>query len=780
MRKLFIGIALFVSSVSVVAQDYNQTIDDGTFTASGYQEDRNFGRSDSIQSHHKEIPRGLHVWTIDDKFGDRSAAVPDTLHEMYMNTIFNTGLYGEYNSLGNVGSPRQNRIFIDRSETSEFLFTDPYDYFLVPVDKFHFTSTLSPITNVSLNSAGNRTNGEDHFKALFAINAGRRWGFGFKFDYIYGRGYYSNQSTALFDYSMWGSYTGERYQANLLLSLNHQKIAESGGITNDAYITHPEIFNDSYSTEEVPTVLKRNWNRNDNQHVFFNHRYSIGFSRKVPMTKEEIEARKFAIRSEQQQASDKAKEKARRQAERNGEEFDEDEYDKEQLSQGRPEGARIAGYEPEKVALEKGRVAVNLQDTIQMDSLRNIAIDEKKDTAWLKNEYVPVTSFIHTIDLNNYRRIYQAYDSPEAYYKNSYYAAESDSIYDRTRHWSLRNTVALALLEGFNKWAKAGLKAFASYELRHFELPALMGGTDKWNKHDVSLGGQLLKTQGKAVHFDASGEYWLTGDRSGQFKLDFNSDFNFSFLGDSIQLAAHAHFYNLVQSFYMHNYHSKHFWWDELSLDKEQHSRLMGTFRLKKTGTMLRIAYDNIKNYSYLGLQNDRIQDGNNFLIKNMDVNVRQYGGAISLLTAQVGQNFHFFNHLVNWQTILTYQKSSDAIILPVPDLNVYTNLFLRFKIAKVLDCDFGADMRYFTKYNAPEYNPQLGQFAIQETETSQTKIGNYPIINVYANFFLKHARFFVMFSHVNAGKGGDYFYTPHYPLNDRIFRFGISWNFFN
>ena len=150
-----------------------------------------------------------------------------------------------------------------------------------------------------------------------------RWGFGFKFDYLYGRGYYSSQSTSLFNYSMWGSYLGERYQAHLLLSLNHQKVAENGGITNDAYITHPEAFRDSYSEEEIPTVLKQNWNRNDNQHVFFNHRYSLGFFRKVPMTAEEIKAKEFALKSHKAQAAEKDKEKARRQAKARGEKFDE-------------------------------------------------------------------------------------------------------------------------------------------------------------------------------------------------------------------------------------------------------------------------------------------------------------------------------------------------------------------------------------------------------------------------------------------------------------------------
>ena len=76
---------------------------------------------------------------------------------------------------------------------------------------------------------------------------------------------------------------------------------------------------------------------------------------------------------------------------------------------------------------------------------------------------------------------------------------------------------------------------------------------------------------------------------------------------------------------------------------------------------------------------------------------------------------------------------------------------------------------------------PGIAQFAVQENEESKVELGNYPIVNVYANFFLKHARFFVMMSHVNhSGDGGNAFLVPHYPINQRVFRFGISWNFFN
>ena len=787
---------VLVANAAMAQFDDNSTVDDGTFTADGVRQNKNAGRSDSIQSQHKEIPRGLKVWTIDERFGDRKPAVPDTLSYMFMNADLTYGMRGQYNTLGNLGSPRQNRIFIDRRGPSEFFFLDPYDMFIVQPNEFQFTSTLSPITILNYNTAGNRNNGEDRFKAIFAVNAGKEWGFGFKFDYLYGRGYYSNQSASHFDYSMWGSYLGERYQAHLLLSLNHQKVAENGGIANDAYITHPESFRENFSEEEIPTILKQNWNRNDNQHVFFNHRYSLGFFRKVPMTEEEIKAKEFALKSQKAQDAEKDKEKARRQAKAKGQKFDEEAYDKEKRSAGRPDDAVIAGdVSQAKAQTDKAnandRVTVNLEDSTQMAELKKQdALAKDSTQKWMKEEYVPVTSFIHTARFDNYRRIYQAYETPANFYAQNYFnygTAANDSIYDSTKHWSLKNTFAVALLEGFNKWVKAGLKAFLSYELRHYALPtmqtpsgstiAFFNGDKTWNQHDISVGGQLLKTLGKTFHYDVSAEAWLAGSRAGQLHVDGHADLGFPLFGDTVQLAATAFFHRSAPSFYMNQYYGKHYMWDN-NLSQEIHSRILGEFSLQKTRTKLRVGYDVLKNYTYFGIQNDRVRSGDNYLVQHNDLNVRQSSSPISLLTLQLQQDFRL--GIFNWQNVLTLQKSSKDDILPVPIFNAYSNLFLRFKVARVLDVDLGVDGRYFTSYYAPEYIPGIGAFGIQETEASRTKIGNYPHLNAYANFQLQHTRFFIMFTHVNSAEGGKYFFTPHYPLNQRVLQFGISWNFFN
>ena len=768
MKKTFFFFIFLLSTAHGYAQfddGFNQIDTDGNTI-----QRNNKSKKDSLGSN-KEIPEGIKVWTVDTRFGDRKAAVPDTLSHMFMNSIFTTGLRGDYTTTGNLGAPRINRIVTDRPFGSQFIFTQPYDFIITPIEQFHFTNTLSPFTNITYNNAGNRTNGEDHLTTKFGVNAGKRLGVGFKFDYLYGRGYYQDQSTAHFNYTMYGSYLGDHYQAHLLMSTNHQKVSENGGITDDNYITHPESYSDKYSTNEIPTALSQNWNRNDNQHIFLTHRYNLGFSRKVPMTEEEIKAKKFAMASKKENEAQKRKDKATQEGRLDD--------DKTVTLQGRPDDAKIMGAEPISQKKDNNRVALDKQAA---DSLLAVEKKTQIDTAWMKKEFVPVTSFIHTLKFDNYRRIYQAYKTPTDFYANTYTVDEpltGDSIYDKTHHYRLKNTFALSLLEGFNKWAKAGLKAFITSELRHFTLPSATG-IDTYNEHNLSFGAQLSKKQGKTFHYDAIAETWLTGEDAGQLKIDGSADLNFKLFGDTLTLTANGFFYRLNPTFYYRHYHSRHAWWDNTNMSKILHSRIQGILNYQKTRTTLRVAVDEIKNYTYFA-SSHTITSGKRV---NHAITVNQNSGAIHLLTASLSQDFTFGP--LNWESVITYQNSSNKTVLPVPTLNLYSNVYLRFKIAHVLRCDFGADVRYFTKYYAPDYVPSLGQYAVQtNTNTtgsdSRVEIGNYPVVNVYANFHLKHTRFFIMMSHLNAGTGKkNYFYTPHYPLNQSILRFGLSWNFFN
>ena len=168
---------------------------------------------------------------------------------------------------------------------------------------------------------------------------------------------------------------------------------------------------------------------------------------------------------------------------------------------------------------------------------------------------------------------------------------------------------------------------------------------------------------------------------------------------------------------------------------------------MKRTRTKLRVAYDNLQNYTYFAQTYNITED---FGRTGNTVSVRQNSKNMSLITVQLSQDFKLGP--LNWENVLTYQKSTDEDVLPVPTFNAYSNLYLHFRIAKVLTVDLGGDLRYFTKYKAPDYSPALAQYTVQDNGQSNVEIGNYPIVNVYANMHLKHTRFFVMMSHINSG----------------------------
>ena len=89
----------------------------------------------------------------------------------------------------------------------------------------------------------------------------------------------------------------------------------------------------------------------------------------------------------------------------------------------------------------------------------------------------------------------------------------------------------------------------------------------------------------------------------------------------------------------------------------------------------------------------------------------------------------------------------------------------------------FGADMRYNTKYYAPRYLPATGVFYAQ----NDYEVGDYPYVNVYANCHLKQVRFYIQYNHLNKSWGSyDYLVLPGYALDPNYLKIGISAFFSN
>ena len=654
--------------------------------------------TDSTSTEIESLPPKLYMWHLSEKLGERTIVPVDTVTLNFQNTNLVEGMNGHYNYLGNLGSPRLSRLFYERKEAEPTIFIEPFSSFFFRPDQLNFTNSNIPYSNLTYYKAGSKINGEERFKSYFSVNANKQLAFGFNIDYLYGRGYYANQSTAHFNAGIFASYIGQKYQLQAMYNNFFMKMNENGGIADDQYITRPENMSEGkqeYESTNIPVNMEQTSNRNHNFYVYLTHRYRLGFER---------ETVKVETKNNNQQT---------------------------------------------KAMAQQG------------DSIPPAPQDTTVTT-----EFVPVTSFIHTMKIERSSHRFRAGSETDGIYARTYY--QNGSSNDSTVAFSVKNTFGIALLEGFNKYAKAGLTAYISHKFSRYEM---MGDTltaeprplSHYTEQEVYVGGELAKREGKTLHYRVDGEIGLVDKALGQFRIHGDMDLNFRLWKDTVNLYARGYITNTLPSFYMRHYHSNHFYWDNDNMNKEFRTRVEGELNIDRWRTNLRAGVENIKNYTYF----------------NQNALPAQNSGNIQVIDATLKQDFKLgIFHLDNE---VTWQKSSNETVLPLPQLSLYHNFYLLTKIAKkVLTVQLGADVRYFSEYNAPAYTPAIQQFHLQAAD-DQVKIGGYPIVNVYANLQLKRTRIFVMMYHVNSGMGNcNYFLVPHYPINPRLLKLGVSWNFYD
>ena len=719
--------ALYDDGETYIVDENSGTIVDGAGNRTTW------GRDTTRAGSEKKIPIGQFQWVLEPRLGTVvDAENNDTVVHDFQKWNDTGGFTGEYSFLGNLGAPRLSRVYFNREQSDEFLFLQPFSFFRGSLQDFRYTNTLSPITNLAYHSCGNRQRGEDRVRGYFATNINKRAGIGFKIDYSYSTGYYNSQPNSMFGTTFYGYYRGERYSLHAYAGVNHMKMGENGGIEDDKYIEDPLSFRQTYSEEDIPTMLDQTWNRNHEQHFYLTHRYNIGFTRLLEL----------------------------------------------------PDSLKPT---PPSESVLLAELSDSVKNILREDSiLRKVMVDSLMQV-WneanpMPSEFVPVTSIIHTFDLSNLKHEYLAHNTTDGYYTNHYYGDWSD-VQDETRALSVRNTFGVALREGFNKWAQMGIALFGTHKLRSYKLMDTEGGKTPYTENDVSVGGEVARTQGNVFHYNATGEVWLVGEHAGDLDIKGRTNLDLR-LGkrDSLLADLNVNFAHTKPSFFFRHYHSQSSWWDNNDLSREVRLKLNGNLRLKKFGTWLNVGFESISNYTYFGMQNT-LRDG----AKEGSLLPTDYSHAVGVMQtssvqvfgATLGQDLKL--GVLHWDSQASFQTSTNQDALPLPALNVYTNLYVLFRmgIAKVLRVQIGGDLRFFTSYYGPDYSPSIQHFAVQDASHERMKVGGYPIIGAYANMHLKHCRIYVSVRHVNAGSGHA-FLIPHYPINPMTINMGLSWNFFN
>lgn len=407
---------------------------------------------------------------------------------------------------------------------------------------------------------------------------------------------------------------------------------------------------------------------------------------------------------------------------------------------------------------------------------------DKKDT--LIEEYIPIMTFAHTFELSR---------SAHRYVEQSPYQGFFDKVYRnarRTRDSSnvltIKNTVSVTFEEEFNKLFRFGLMAyirnesqryaynsgrievdnriFESKDIEDFLIePMLLFDTTMQRRwfNNTFVGGNIYKRSGKNWHYDVLGDVCIGGYKAGQFNIDANFDFNFHIGKNVLYIDTRAYMRLLQPSFFYECYESNHFRWrNKFSKTLAYYVGGAIYYPMKWLKPKISVGFENNNNYIYFDQTSNPVQKDGSAYVFSIDAQI------------------DFTTPYINLENHVCFQHSSREI--PLPDIILYHNLYYHGTWFKALDVQTGVDMHYFTRYYAPLLCPATGQFGIQRLQ----KIGNYPFVNVYANFHVRslHLKFYVQYTHINhlfMKSSTAYMAMPNYPMNPDIFRLGILWHFY-
>ncbi len=405
---------------------------------------------------------------------------------------------------------------------------------------------------------------------------------------------------------------------------------------------------------------------------------------------------------------------------------------------------------------------------------------EQVNDTLTRDVYVPVTRIVYTFDFQNSHHLFLNTNSAQGQEFWSSHYLNPDATRDDTYYRAIVNSLGVEMIEGFNKWAKFGLSAYASFAVRRYRqvtdsyapelteeqieqltpLPEFLDVRPKVNQGLFWVGGRLKKEQGSILRYYADARFGLAGDVAGDIEAAGRIETRFRMLGDTVSIAADAHFSNLRPSWLLRKYISNHFAWDN-DFGQTRRFKVGGTLLIPWTRTTLSAGVENIQNLVYF----------------NSASLPQQHGGNVQVFAASIDQRLRF--GIWNWDNTITYQTSSRQDVLPLPALTVYSNMYLQFKAFRVLDLQIGLDCDYYTSYKGYKYQPATMAFCVQGDDA--VSIGNFPFANLYVTAKLYKVRFYVMWSHFNQGfLTKSYFSMPHYPVNPRNLQFGLSVDFAN
>ena len=220
------------------------------------------------------------AWKTIPPLGLQEPTTIDTTLLNYYHKSIPSQVTSAYATTGNLGAEGQTMLFFERDAMSDFFFRDALETWIPSIKTHKFYNSRQPMTLLSYNTGGSKETTQDRLKMEFTGNANAKTQIGAYLDYIYSKGSYNYQATKDLIWGASASHMGERYELQAYIYHYNLLNKESGGITDDLYITDPAEVQGGSSkvdTKTIPTHLSAAHSKIVGTDLFINNRYKVGY-----------------------------------------------------------------------------------------------------------------------------------------------------------------------------------------------------------------------------------------------------------------------------------------------------------------------------------------------------------------------------------------------------------------------------------------------------------------------------------------------------------------------
>lgn len=675
----------------------------------------------ALETTGKEIDTSavIYGWTLDKNFilPEKFEIDTDLVGFHLDNSLIRK--YSSVSFLGNVGSAYIPNYFFDRDFTEDLLFLNSYKHYFSTYNNTYYINTRKPFTHLLYNNAGSKRDKYESLQLSHSQNVSKKFNFGFDLKILSDRGQYKYLDVKNKSFKLYSSYSGEIYKFHATANLNRYQASENGGMLVSSFLDTNQTYTKSYPVNFTGIDDKTPYTA----HVTNKIRYIDA------MVSQQIKLFTIGKRNSDSTAKSSIAEPilshviiARRSS---------------KLYEEMPENNPFAPI--------YSKTYVNPYQT--NDSIAETRVINKLQLDFKTKIRKKVTIGVYA-NINH------------DYLKYSYYSLLDSTLIDESedaavvKYDSITNTFFYRRSNDtlrFNIYRDRSNNIVYSIDSRH-------------NLSNIYVSGGIYGKFWTYFQSQFAATIYLAGYKAGETHLEGLMQSQLKIFSKPYRLSINGSVENLSPSYQLNNYYSNNYIWQQ-DFDNTTRVNLSSKIAAPSNKFELSGNYTLLSKYIYL-----------------TDSFPMVYDQAFNLFSLSLEKDFkvwkfHSFNKFI-------YQVSENEEIVDVPKLILYNSTYIdhtwKFKMTKgELRTMIGFDVHYNSYFKGYEYIPAMGMF--YQNNANATEIGGYPYIDFWLNVKLKRTRFFAKYEHANSSwDRRDYFNAISYPAKQKVFKFGVSWTFYD